>query len=302
MTTFAVLAHDDPALLARLCARLAPHPVVIHVDARRPLAPFRRALAAAPHARLIDSGRVVVNWGGWSQVEATLRLYRSIIAAPDASATGDEEQIVLLSGHCYPLRPVGHIIAALAANPRPLHLRGVRYADLRDRDRTRVRHFYDAFPVRQQGWRRWAYAAPRKAAQLAAPLFPRAIEGEHDLLVGSQWSVLTIGVVREVVLPAAELWRTRLRHTFAPEETFFPTVVLGARAAQTQDGGPSPFAGERTADYPNIHLLDPSMTKIYTLNDLEQLTASPMLFVRKVESGRSSALLDALDGRAAAGA
>ena len=299
MTTFAVLAHDDPALLSRLCARLAPHPVVVHIDARRPLAPFRDALARIPSARLVENDRVTVNWGGWSQVEATLRLYREIVDA--AAPAQNDEQIVLLSGHCYPLHPVDEIVARLRVPGRPLHVRGVAYTELEDRSRTRIRHYYDTFPVRQAGIRRLLYAAPRKITQLTAPLLPRRFDGEDALVVGSQWTVLTVGAVRDAVLPAAPAWRPRLRRTFAPEETFFPTVVLrGPTAHQTQDGGLSAYAGERTADYPNIHLLDRSMTKTFTLEDLPELEGSPMLFVRKVDSRASAGLLHALDRRARA--
>ena len=302
MTTFAVLAHDDPALLARLCARLAPHPVIVHIDARRSLAPFRDAVAHLPTVRLVEQGRVTVNWGGWSQVEATLRLYREIVGgAPGGDEKDDDEQIVLLSGHCYPLHHVDEIAARLRAAERPLHVRGVAYTELEDRSRTRMRHYYDAFPVRQTGIRRLLYAAPRKLTQLAAPLFPRRFDGEELLAVGSQWTVLTVAAVRDTVLPPAPVWRRRLRRTFAPEETFFPTVVLrGVTAGSTQDGGPSPYAGERTADYPNIHLLDRSMTKTFTLDDLPELEESRMLFVRKVDSRASAELLDALDRRAGA--
>lgn len=293
MTTFAILAHDDPHLLARLCRRLAPFPVVVQIDARRDRGPFVAALADVPNARL-SSSRVKANWGGWSLVEATLALYREVLPG-----LPDDEQIVLLSGHCYPLHPVERIVAELQTPPKLLRLRGAPYQSFSDHSRTRFRHFYDVFPVRQTGYRRILYGMPRKIVQRVSRLFPRTIPGEDQFVLGSQWSVLTAGAIREAVLPAADRYRRLLRATEAPDEVFFATVVLRSPyASQTQDGGIGSFLGEKTADYANIHLLDRSMMKTYTLDDLDEVTASSMLFVRKVDSSRSADLLDELDRRA----
>lgn len=295
MTTFAILAHDDPQLLARLCRRLAPYPVVVQIDGRRDRAPFSAALAGLPHVRLSASA-VQANWGGWSLVEATLALYREALPG-----LPDDEQIVLLSGHCYPLRPVEQIVADLHTPPALLRLRGASYPRFSDQSRTRFRHFYDMFPVRQTGWRRILSGPPRKVVQRLSRLFPRTIPGEEQFVLGSQWSVLTAGAIRHAVLPAADHYRRLLRLTEAPDEMFFATAVLRSDyAAQTLDGGVGPFLGEKTADYANIHLLDRSMTKTYTVDDLDEVTASSMHFVRKVDSSRSAGLLDELDRRAAA--
>lgn len=296
MTTFAVLAHDDPQLLARLCRRLAPFPVVVQLDARRDRAPFVQALAEISNARLSPS-RVRANWGGWSLVEATLALYREVLPG-----LPDDEQVVLLSGHCYPLRPVEQIVAELDAAPRRLYLRGAPYPSFSDHARTRFRHFYDVFPVRQTGYRRILAGVPRKIAQRVSRLFPRTIPGEDQFVLGSQWSVLTAGAIRDAVLPAAQRYRRLLRHTEAPDEMFFATAILRSPfASQTQDGGVGAFLGEKTADYANIHLLDRSMMKTYTLEDREEVASSSMLFVRKVDSSRSAGLLDELDRRAESG-
>lgn len=293
MTTFAILAHDDPRMLARLCRRLAPYPVVIQIDGRRDRTPFVEALSGVSNARITES-RVKTNWGGWSLVEATLALYRACLRG-----LPDDEQIVLLSGHCYPLRPVEDIVSELDAPPKRLYLKGASYHSFADQSRTRIRHFYDLFPVRQTGYRRILYGIPRKVVQRVARLFPRTIPGEDQFLLGSQWCVLTAGAIRAAVIPAADQYRRLLRSTEAPEETFFPTVVLhSAYASQTQEGGVGEFRGEKTADYANIHLLDRSMMKTYTLDDLDEIARSSMHFVRKVDSSRSASLLDELDRRA----
>lgn len=290
MITFAVLAHDDPQLLARLCRRLAPYPVIVQIDGRRAREPFVHALADLPHVRL-SAARVKTNWGGWSVVEATLALYREALPG-----LRDDDQIVLLSGHCYPLRAVEQIVDELDASPARIFLRGAGYDSFEDHTRTRFRHFYDLFPVRQRGYRRILYGSARKIAQPVSRLFPRTIPGEDRFVVASQWSVLTAGAIRHAVLPAAAHYRRLMRWVEAPDEMFFATAVLQSPyAAQTQEGGVGAFRGDKTADYANIHLLDRSMAKTYTLADLDEVTASSMLFVRKVDSARSASLLDELD-------
>ncbi|MBO1737183.1 beta-1,6-N-acetylglucosaminyltransferase [Leifsonia sp. TF02-11] len=280
-------------MLARLGRRLAPYPVVVHIDGRRDRRPFADALAGIENVRISES-RVTTNWGGWSLVEAILALYRDSL-----TGLSDEEQIVLLSGHCYPLRPVAEIVAELDAPPKRLYLSGAPYHDFADQSRTRFRQFYDTFPVRQTGYRRILYGIPRKLVQRVSRLFPRTIPGEDQFILGSQWCVLTAAAIREAVLPAADHYRRLLRTTQSPEETFFPTAVLRSPyASQTQEGGVGPFRGEKVADYANIHLLDRSMTKTFTLDELDEIVRSSMPFVRKVDSVRSASLLDELDRRA----
>lgn len=292
MPVFAVLAHDDPAMLLRLVRRLAPHPVVVHVDARHPQALGSDALRRQEHVRFVED-RTTANWGGWSQVEATMRLYRAIV--PTVPAT---EQIVLLSGHCYPLRPVDELVATLGADPeRPLFVEAVAYREVQDRTRTRLVHPYDVFPVRQTGVRRVVSAPPRKAWQALARRFPRsALVIEDELYLSSRWVVLTAGCVTEVLEPALERLRGPLRHTFAPEEVFAATAVMNSPArAATQTGGPVPYRGEWVSDYPNVHVLDPLMVRTFTELDWPTVAGGDALFVRKVSSDRSAALLDRID-------
>lgn len=96
MPIFVILAHTEPVLLRRLVERLQPYPVVVHVDARVDAAPFR----GLPRTTLV-SDRVAARWGSYSIVEATRRLYVEALPLADP-----EDHVVLLSGQCYPARPV----------------------------------------------------------------------------------------------------------------------------------------------------------------------------------------------------
>ncbi|WP_414172435.1 beta-1,6-N-acetylglucosaminyltransferase [Clavibacter tessellarius] len=112
MSVFLIYTFREPELLARTIRRLAPHPVVVHVDRKVDQAPFVAALAAEDRDRVeFLADRVRVNWGGYSQVEAIRRL----VAAGIARAR-PEEHLVLLSGQDYPIRPVAELEAMLAGS------------------------------------------------------------------------------------------------------------------------------------------------------------------------------------------
>ena len=109
-----VLAHDLPKQLASLLSLLR-HPqvrVYLHIDRRKPLAPFTRALDEAGLRDVVVLPRQVSPWGSVAIVDATMEG----VAAGVADGCG---YFVLLSGRDFPLQPVEEIIAFLEdAGPR----------------------------------------------------------------------------------------------------------------------------------------------------------------------------------------
>ena len=93
---YLILAHDQPAHLQRLVARLAAPGAAffVHIDAKSDLAAFA---ALAPVVTFCKR-RVNGAWGDISLVKATLELMRCAAAEP-----GGFNRYVLLSGACYPL-------------------------------------------------------------------------------------------------------------------------------------------------------------------------------------------------------
>ena len=303
MPTFAVLAHDEPAQLARLCGRLAPYPVVVHVDARSPLEPFESALRPlGDRVTLVGRERVAVRWGGYSIIDATLAAYR--LALP---LTARADHVVLLSGRCYPVRPVSAFAADLAAGPRPQRIRAydLRTAPPRFLDKVRRRWFFDLpgtppldrAPVQAQ-------RLVRKAAAVAARPFPQRLP-PVTLAGGSQWVALTRACLEDVLPGEPELRRT-FAHSLAPDELVLHSLVHGSRwGAETPAGGLEPFPAaalharqgleDGLASLPNYHLIHPSLAKVYAADDLDLVTGSTAFFVRKVSAASSAGLLDRLD-------
>jgi hypothetical protein len=113
---------------------------------------------------------------------------------------------------------------------------------------------------------------------------------------GSQWWALSPDCARFVLQFVADTpaFRRFFQSSFAPDETFFHTIIGNSPFAAMSDG-PVPFAGRGKTDLANLHVISSTLKKVYTLSDLPEIAASPKFFVRKVSSQESGGLLDHLD-------
>jgi hypothetical protein len=288
--TFVVLAHTDPPMLRRLVDALSPHPVVVHVDAHADPAPF----LDLPRTVYVPD-RVPVNWGGFSIVEATLRAFTRALPL-----TRPDDHVVLLSGQCYPSRPVGEFEQFLAEAPFRQHCRAATVFDgtTQSDHRLAQRWCFDALPLRRsRGVSRRAISGARKAL---ARTSTRRTESDFLPLVpvaGSQWIALT-GECLADLLPGASdsaLKRT-FRHALAPDEIYFHTLVYNSRwISETAVPRLEPRGGRLTSEFSNFHWLDTFLQRMPTEDDLEDIARSGAYFVRKVSSSGSRPLLDRLD-------
>jgi hypothetical protein len=107
---FLVLAHQHPAQVARLAARLSGTEVqtLVHVDRRSDRIAFERMLPATA-ALLPEAESLPIYWGGLNIVCAVLSMLRRALKDP---ATG---RITLLSGADYPAVSRDQLLDALRA-------------------------------------------------------------------------------------------------------------------------------------------------------------------------------------------
>jgi hypothetical protein len=291
MPAFAILAHTEPKLLSRLLERLNPFPTVVHIDAKQKLEVFSQSCTEATFLK----ERVNVNWGGFTVVEAMLHVLNEA-----AKQISPDDHVVLLSGQCYPARPLGELVTFLQRSPYIQHCDAslifddVGYA----RDRLVRRWYYDKFPCRtglsdvQNKVLRKVLAAvmPRRKEASFSPFFPVA---------GSQWVALTAACIKDLTKIAAEP-RTRgmFNTTMAPDEIFLHTLLYNHwRVVETRVGALVPRGSRRTSEFANLHYLHPSLTNVLGLEDLDAIVASEMFLARKVSGEKSRELLDALDCR-----
>ncbi len=113
-----ILAHTAPGQLHRMIMRLQHSSAYffIHIDKKSDIRPFEH-LEEIPNVRLVAK-RVTVNWGGYSQVQATLNSCEEILGTGIAF-----DYINLMSGMDYPIKSTSYIHDFLADNPGKIFMR-----------------------------------------------------------------------------------------------------------------------------------------------------------------------------------
>jgi hypothetical protein len=288
---FAVLAHQDPDMVRRLAADLAGHPVVVHVDAKADIEPFEQI----PGIRLVRD-RVAVHWGGFSVVEATLRVYQACL---DELGDQQDAAIALLSGSDVLVRPIEEFEKYVATVPWSQHIRAVPLIDgLRPlENRIRRRWFFDRIPPRAAGWRGRRNAVIRRALAIGLPRRRLASYHPFTPAVSSQWTLLTRECLEDLMPTALDPAYQRLfRATYAPDELYFATLVHSSRwAADTEFGGLEERGDKETTEFPNFHYIDPSVAVWLDTSHAAKVAASGAFFARKVRSSDADVFLAALD-------
>ncbi|WP_219729745.1 beta-1,6-N-acetylglucosaminyltransferase [Sphingomonas sp. NBWT7] len=291
---FLVIAHQDPAHVQRLVERLQPHRVFIHLDAKVPLDDRWKSIQAT-----FVEPRFPVYWAGYTQIEATLSLMRAALASGEIY-----RKLVLLSGSCYPIRPIAELERLFAADSGQNY---ITYIDVRQSDhhQTLVSHRYCRDAILP-----WRLTSRFKPALLAEKVLRKV----HELTIGqlpfrwtlpqtpyhgSQWWALAPEAATYAVraIDGDPALVAKYRASFAADEQIFQTVIGNSPFAASATGE-IPFTGRGTWKTANLHLIHQSLSKWYTIDDLDEVLASGRFFVRKVNSAHSTALLDALDQHA----
>jgi hypothetical protein len=286
-----VLAHRDPALCARLVARLLAlgSDVFLHVDVKVPIDDYSATLGGMRTSVTILERRHDSRWGGFRMTEATLDLLRA------ARASGPHARYTLLSGDTYPVKARARISAQLASGNDFISLRPV---GLDERKYQRIERVYipdlDCGSLRP-GWVE-RHVNPSDLATFAA--LPAILKGRRPFLdrypyfVGSQWWSLTSSSVTRLLdfLAGDPDFLEQFRYSSIPDEAFFQTayVAAGLRGPATRQSlvavdwtrSPKPFLYEGP-------------------EHLQGLLEAPQVFARKF-SEKSGPLLDLLDAAFAA--
>jgi Core-2/I-Branching enzyme len=292
--TFTVLAHTQPELVARLCRRLSPFHVIIHVDKSVDLAPFRYSVADFADRITFVNNRIRIAWGGFSIVQATVNLYREALKCTDPA-----EHIVLLSGQCYPTRPIEEFAVYLYGSEHRQHCHAVPLIHASHHYHRKItrRHFLDLMtkqPVRRLPSN--DQRVIRRTLGVASRVIP-GNELDERILYGSQWTAFTAECIDEMLRIADSAgWATFFRRSYAPDEMFFHTILHQSRFShEAPFNGPGRFEVDGIFAQANFHLIDRSLNRTFVLKDRSEIGQSNKYFVRKVRLPESSSLLDAVD-------
>jgi hypothetical protein len=284
---FLILAHRNPDQIERLCLRLRPHNVFVHVDAQAADL-LTNQLAELPGVTVV-SPRRAVHWGDFSMVEATLTLLSA------ARAVGSFDRYVLLSGECYPAKPIIALEEAFETNPQREWISLTPIAAGSHLATMTGRHWRMAPLVGTRGLDMKLRSAWNKASKL----FGRDLRREIGTTpyFGSQWFALSARCVDMILKfgPAHPEFARAYRSVYAPDEHFFQTIIgnseFGACAIHVEDRGIA------TNQSPPLHQIAPSEDRYFgnSERDFDLVAGTGKFFLRKVSPQRSGPLLDRID-------
>ncbi|WP_458735141.1 beta-1,6-N-acetylglucosaminyltransferase [Zobellella taiwanensis] len=224
--TYLILAHDNPARLQNLIEKLEEDPtatIVVHYDRKSPRKEYNQLIKANEHNPkvhiLSKAQRVACGWGEFSIVKATLNLIRYALALPEQS-----DYCYLLSGACYPIKPLSELKAYLAEHKGTAFIEcedsGWIKAGMRD-DRYLYHHFLN-FRKHPELFRRlykW-----QRHFNLKRKL-PKDL---NEIRFGSQWWCLPVVLLKELM---EELRRSPetvrfFKTVWIPDECMFQSMVF----------------------------------------------------------------------------
>lgn len=254
-----IRAYHRPEQLDRLLERLsgalwAPY---VHIDRKADI----RQFAGSRDKAVFIADRVQVNWGGLSQVEATIRLFRAALRDPAVT------HFYNMSGQCWPVKTDDQIRDRIAGLP-------AGSANLMERHAMPVEHK----PLdRYTRW--WSFDVQnRPAAALARRLFwrlpDRSLAGLRGIRLygGGCWWLLERTAVERILafLDANRWFWRRFRYTNCPDEMLFHSLMapLGLTV-----GGPAPTADVWIEGNPHPETVTEAMHRAFV--------EGPALFARK---------------------
>lgn len=281
---FLIAAHNDVEHLKKLVAVLGNHDVFIHWDAKSGGQPQIDNVT-------FTAKRISVFWAGFSQVEATMELIKT------ALNTGVKyDKYVLISGSCYPIKPIKNLENKFESDGNKNYLKAIKVADA---DFMREQ-------VRKNIWRDAVLPLNIKRTDLIKEIerilrfglnqilnFTNKKNIHIEIYHGSNWWALN----HESVQHALTVYETRLdiveffKFTFASDEKFFHTIIRNSPYEQNCEEY-SEYTGRGTYKMANLHIIDPSLSKWFTINDYKQIIQSDKFFIRKVRSQDGSDLVE----------
>lgn len=310
---YLILPYQFPDLLARIVNRLnSPQAhFFIHVDKAVDIKPFLQALPPGENVHFTDT-RFKAHWRGFKVIDATLQLMKEAVEHEQ-----DFKYCILLSGADYPIKPTDHIEAFFERT----NLEYIHYCRLQDNPAMMKKvlqyYFHDAIPYDRYRKKPRIYRLfRRKAFRLLSRVIPRQYPKNIEPYFGSQWWSLTGKCVAYILdyIRANPHFLRYYRHTDAPDEMFFQTIVLNSpfaknaihyeayrRLTETKDLDELRAEFERSLPEESFYLRyidfsagggSPAILEEY---DYPALENSEALWARKFHPTTSALLLDMID-------
>jgi len=306
IAAYLLLTHKDPEQVEALADRileLSPHAhIIVHHDLKASESPWQ----GRPPARVHLVERIAVEWGGWSIVDATLRMVRFAVDRLNA------DWLVVVSGEHWPVVDLESWEQTVARSGVDALLPGVRLPRRlrfggRDPDGNRflARCVHRWMKIRRPRYdfSHRAIAGISKVSLLIHPLVklefslrsdawflgvPRrrgAVRG-WDLFKGSEWFACNGRAARVLLAIDPEVTRW-FSHSHIPDESYVQTVLHRSRDLVIDDSLVTWVPPEPEVPTAGWMLLKAA--------DQPAVAAASVAFARKVDPTRNPGVIKAID-------
>ncbi|WP_158805806.1 beta-1,6-N-acetylglucosaminyltransferase [Acidisoma sp. L85] len=297
---YLILAHAADEQLRLLTNQLLADPrstVYLHLDAKVSNLGWIGVYGAS--RLVVLPNRKVVNWGGYSIVDATILLLER------ALLDKNNQRFVLLSGSCFPLKPVQEINDAVCMLELPSIALWGRVDPMLKQGEGLGRYVVTKFHPHDN-----RFLTP-KASGLHGRLWnaykwlnsnlPYELKVDlRDLWKGSQFFIIDRHYAEVCVRPPADLVRA-LRYALAPDEILFTTLIVRHSRSRGSTISTIPSSAGRQGGHfvlkrvPNRRsLLNRIIGQVdlrqLTVSDVDDASASGALFARKCSADVSNAI------------
>tara|TARA_R110002020_G_scaffold318950_5_gene534645 strand:+ start:2962 stop:3897 length:936 start_codon:yes stop_codon:yes gene_type:complete len=300
---YLIQAHNNPDLLERMICKLGDdNDYFVHIDRKSNVSPFIKKLKFKKNVFFLNGNdRIKVHWAGFSQVSATLSLIRCCISKNDENSQ-DYLKVVFISGVDYPIKKNSEIKIYFEKNRAVNFIRGMNIseADKRKYNYSIRNYLFFNFFLINSSLTRFI----RKILNLFGSFLPKknnyVINEFGELLEiyhGSSWWALNMDVIKYIDFFSKKdkILKQYFRYSMASDEKYFHTIFFNSKFSNTNlSKGPEAYV-EGTFNFANLHVIDKSLTKWFSIDDFEDLKNSDKFFVRKVSISHSEELLNKID-------
>ncbi len=275
---FIIIFHEGPAAIERLLKALyhAEFDFYLHLDKKVDIGPYEY-LAKLPNVTFVKS-RKLVQWAGFSQLEATLNSMTEIVESGKPY-----EFINLLSGQDYPIKTADFIHDFLCKNKGVSFMMSESAPSDWWSHATRRFSNYHLVDYRFKGKFRLGKLISKVLPERKFPLQVNLFGGPHS----AYWT-MNISAAKYIIKTLNkndEHWQF-YKYTWGSDEFLMNTILMN-----------SPL--RKTIVNENFHLIDRSLggtrPKILTVQDFEMLKSSNKFFARKFDSKLDYKVLDMID-------
>jgi len=299
---FLNLCHTDPEIVARAAAKLTKHEDIdmyIHVDLKSDIAPFKAALSDVRRTYFIEE-RVKLYWGGFSAIKATIAMLRQAL-----ESSRNYDYFIIFQNYDYPLRTNNQILRFFEEHYGIEFIRGCPIARTKDWHYARKYKIYnkrdDDFYLKKHSklrmYLRYAHMLLKSIGTIFSSGVIREGSQSYNLYYGAaQWAV-TRNLAEHFVgfYDTHPKYNRIMSHIQFPDESYFHTVAHNSGFKRSCVKYDEP-AKRWLVNWRNLHYFEyPDIITIMNEKDFDKVIAEDALFVRKVRTGVSEALLDRID-------